>query len=120
MEKVNALMLVKIKKVEQETVVVFTEEDGTQRKESHPHVHYETPQIPGTKNRVLAMNPAAPNEEQLWLVSAGRPVIIAMSGEPDFEWLTIEGAQRHASGWGSATNIAEIAEAAGGVIEPHV
>ena len=110
MEKVSALFFVHIHKVEQEIVTIYGEEDGTEHRESNIHTHYDTPSVPGMRVTVLGMNPNAPNEEQLWLVATSQPVIVALSGEKDFEWLTSDMAQNYINNWGKKSKISEIVE----------
>ena len=110
MEKVSALLFVRIHKVEQEVVTIYGEEDGTERRESNVHTHYDTPSVPGMQVTVLGMSPSVPNEEQLWLVTTSQPVIVALSGEKDFEWLTTDMAQNYINDWGKKSRVSEIAE----------
>jgi len=121
MEKISALFMVKIQKVEQEIVTIYGNGDGTERKESAINVHYDTPSVPGMQVNVLGMNPSDPNGEQLWLVTTSQPVVVALSGEKEFEWLTTDMAQNYINNWGKPTKVSEIVESCGlPVIQPHV
>lgn len=100
MQRVNALLLVKADVKEEEHILLNTDANGKTHKKKVKATRVEFPRVPGMGVRALAQNPEKPNEEQLWLVEAPRAVIVALSGEENVEWLSLDMAEATLEEWG--------------------
>jgi len=113
MKKVIALLRVQAEEKEIEHVIVKTDEDGKEEREVIKQKHYVFPSVPGMKVDVLASNPKAPNREQLWLVETTRPVVVALAGEEEVEWLSLEAAEGLLAAWGKQVPLRELLSSRG-------